>query len=270
MASKAEMRKALNSPRGESVNGPRLAAIDIREFSRLTGVVNYFAVVLALSFTSRLILDTLIFLSDGNGDRWFAVNDWRLAYLVRSEQRLLKDRNLSVIKDADGKIVIPGNKSISESGLCKWVARHRKGLIAEMNNSGITLVEIKEGGHRKGENLPHEYRLPMISMIQEVQDQLEDSITLDFDNQEVIEKEIYHAVRAVLESERTAVKRSAIVQRFTRPRETSEKYLKLAAAYYRKSLDLARDNDHFEKLGFEAENLFSEAFIERAKMKGLI
>ena len=270
MATKAEIRKALSNPKGESITGPRLAGVDIREFSRLTGIVNYFAIVLALSFTSRLILDSLIFLSDGKGDRFFAVNDWRLAYLIRSEQRLLKDKTLSLLKDADGQFVILGGKKISEAGLCKWISRNRKTLIAEMDKARVTLVEIKSGGHRKGENLPHEYRLPMISMIQEVQDQLADSLSLDSDNQEVIEKEIFHAVKAVLEAERKAVKRSAIVQRFRRPRETPEKYLKLSAAYYRKSLDLCRDNEQFQQIGFEAEELFSQAFIERAKMKGLL
>lgn len=269
MLKTAQIRKVFQQ-QAQSKHGPKLAAIDVREFSRLTGIVNYFCVCLALSFTSRLLLDTLLFLSDGEADRWFPVNDWRLGYLIRSEQRLLKDRTVKILKDQEGRFTILGGRKVTEQALCKWIARHRKALVNEMDAAGITLVEVKKGGHKRGENLPHEYRLPLVALIQDVQFQLENALGLDDPRQEIVEKEIWKAVLAVCEQERKLVQRKPITERFRKPRETPEKYIHLSVAYYKKALDLCGAAAQFERIATFAENEFSTAYVARAKMKGII
>ena len=265
-----EAIKAVQS--GTSKNGQRLSVIDVREFARLTGIVGYFCVVMALSHTSRLLLDALIFLGDGEYDKWLAVSDLRLGFYIRAEQRILKDKTLPPIRaDDDKKWLVLGGRKISKDSLCKWVGRQRKTLIQEQNRAGITLVEVRTGGHRKGENVPTEYRLPLFALIQEVQDLLANDTTLDAQNHEDVEKHIWKAVLAVLEDERKNVQRVAKEVRFRRPRETPEKYLNLSLAYMRKWMDMCfRDAEKFEALSDEFEKQWVNAFMQHGQMLGIV
>lgn len=267
---KLQMVKALNE-KPVGVAGDSLAAVGVREFARLVGIVNYLQVCLALSMESRAILDALIFLGDGDEERWIEISNLELAYYIRCEQRLVKDKTLKGMRDNEGKFLTVGGRRITESGLEKWVGRRRKVLFEEQQRAGVWLIEFQGGGHKLGKNEKAKYRVVCYSMISGVQELLQRSAGIESGNVQWVESEIWKAVLAVLESERQAVRRPNVGTKFKRPRVTPDSRANMAIAHARAAFDMAfNDVAEFERIADKIFNGLAELYRQGAEMKGIL